>query len=139
MAETSVRIPVLTREGNYKAWAASMRAYLVTLKRLDRLLDNPPAADDERAEELDIQCRSRLLLQVAGPLQDIVERASTAHEAWQALHDDYKGSLLERQPLVMADLMKLQQGSDTITRYVDRAKSLRDEFLCDEDRVMRIP
>jgi hypothetical protein len=79
-------------------------------------------------KEKDLLCRCKLQLHVAGPLQAIVDRATTAKEAWAALHKEYIGSLQVRQPMLMSSLTQLSQGSLTLIQYIDKAKELRDEF-----------
>ena len=83
---SSVKLSTLKRDGDYKAWACSMRAYLVTQKRLDKMLDAEPERDDAQAKENDIVCKAQLLLRVGGPLIAIVQRAPSAKAAWEALH-----------------------------------------------------
>lgn len=123
-----MKIPKLSREGDYRTWSQMMRAYLITQDRLDKALDAAPATNDARAQEQDLLCRARLQLHVTGPLLRIVARASSAKAAWEALRDDYQGSLRTRQPQLTAQLTQLSQGSDSITAYVDRLLNLRDEF-----------
>jgi hypothetical protein len=76
--EITVKIPPLARDGNYKSWASSMRALLISQSRLDKLLDEPP--DGEEEEERDLLCKAKLQLHVAGPLKGVVERADTAKQ-----------------------------------------------------------
>ena len=128
MESTSLKIPKLSREGDYRSWSQMMRAYLVTQDRLDKYLDATPATSDADALEKDLVCKSRMLLHVTGPLISIVARAKTSKAAWDALKDDYQGSLKTRQPQLTAQLTKLSQGNDGIPAYVDRFLALRDEF-----------
>lgn len=121
-------VPTLTRDGNYPAWAGLMRAYLITQNRLDRHLDATPRGADTEGQANDVLCKARVQLHVAGPLLSIVQRATTAKQAWDGLYDDYKGSLVTRQPQLTAQLTQLSQGDDSIIEYVDRLLSLRDEF-----------
>jgi hypothetical protein len=105
-----------------------MRAYLVTQKRLDKLLDAAPTAGNEKETENDILCKAQLQLRVSGPLNAVVERAKTAKAAWDALHREYVGSLQVRQPQLMTSLTELSQGSLTLVKYIDKVKQLRDDF-----------
>ena len=105
-----------------------MRAYIITQDRLDKVLDAAPGQNDSAALEQDLLCRARLQLHVAGPLQSLVARAKTANEAWQALKEDYMGSLRTRQPQLTTQLTQLSQGGDSVTAYVDKLLLLRDEF-----------
>jgi hypothetical protein len=104
-----------------------MRALLIGQQRLDKLLDTEPG-NDEKEKERDLLCRAKLQLHVAGPLTAIVSRAKTAKAAWDALHQEYRGSLQVRQPLLMSSLTTLKQGSQSLVQYIDKAKALRDEF-----------
>ena len=101
---SSLKLPKLSREGDYRSWSQMMRAYLITQDRLDKFLDATPATGDAKAEEQDLICRAKLQLQVTGPLSSIVSRADSAKAAWDALRDDYKGSLKTRQPQLTAQL-----------------------------------
>ena len=125
---SSLKLPKLSREGDYRSWSQMMRAYLITQDRLDKFLDATPVTGDAKAEEQDLICRAKLQLQVTGPLSSIVSRADSAKAAWDALRDDYKGSLKTRQPQLTAQLTQLSQGSDSIPAYVDKLLALRDEF-----------
>ena len=125
---TSLKIPKLSRDGDYPTWSQLMRAYLITQDRLDKALDAAPASSDSKAQEQDLLCKARLQLHVTGPLLGIVARARTAKAAWEALKDDYQGSLRTRQPQLTAQLTQLSQRNDTVPAYVDRLLSLRDEF-----------
>jgi Reverse transcriptase (RNA-dependent DNA polymerase)/Integrase core domain/GAG-pre-integrase domain len=125
--DISVRIPPLARDGNYKAWASSMRALLISKDRLDRLLDAEPG-EDENLKERDAVCKATLQLHVTGPLKAVVDRAKTAKQAWDALYEEYLGSLHIRQPQLMASLTSLSQGSLSVVQYIDKAKELRDDF-----------
>ena len=107
-------------------WASQMRALLITQDRLDRCLDAAPTTEDGEAR--DVLCKAKLQLHVAGALQSVVARAKTAHAAWKALEDDYKGSLATRQPQLMGRLHDLSQGRDSVVEYIDRAMRLRDQF-----------
>jgi hypothetical protein len=126
--EIAVKVPPLVRDGNYKAWASSMRALLISQSRLDRLLDAGPDDNDEESQESDILCKAKLQLHVAGPLKAVVERAATAKAAWDALHEEYVDSLRIRQPQLMSSLNDLNQGKMTLIQYIDKVKELRDEF-----------
>jgi hypothetical protein len=95
---SEVKFPPLVRDGDFKGWESSMRAYLVTQQRLDKLLDAEPKADVAKELEIEIVCKAQLQLRVDGPLKDVVERAKTAKVAWDALHREYVGSLQVRQP-----------------------------------------
>ena len=128
MTDSSLKIPKLARDGDYRTWSQLMRAYLITQDRLDKVLDTAPAQNDPAALEQDLLCRARLQLHVAGALQSLVARAKTAKEAWEALKEDYQGSLRTRQPQLTAQLTHLSQGGDSITAYVDKLLLLRDEF-----------
>ena len=44
------------------------------------------------------------------------------------MHEEYVGPLKIRQPLLMASLTELKQGSDTVVQYIDKAKALHDDF-----------
>jgi hypothetical protein len=125
-AEMMVKVAPLVRDGDYKAWASTMRALLVGQTRLDKLLDKEPA--DEKEKEQDLLCRAQLQLHVAGPLKAVVDRAKTAKRAWDALHEEYLGSLHIRQPMLMSALTELNQGTLTLVQYIDKAKELRDNF-----------
>lgn len=124
----SLKLSKLTREGDYRTWSQMMRAYLITQDRLDKALDIEPTANDAAALEKDLLCRARLQLHVSGALQSLVARAKTAKAAWDALKEDYQGSLRIRQPQLTAQLTQFSQGNDSITVYVDRLLLLRDEF-----------
>ena len=125
---SSLKIQKLSREGDYRSWSQVMRAYLVTQDRADKYLDATPATNDADGQEKDLICKSKLMLHVTGPLISIVARAKSAKEAWNALKNDYKGSLKTRQPQLTEQLTKLSQGNDSISAYVDRLLALRDEF-----------
>ena len=128
MPELSLKIPTLTREGDYQAWSNQIRAFLITERRLDRYLDASPAEDDAEGKGRDLLCKARLQLHVAGPLQTIVARATTAKEAWDSLYEDYRGTLRTRQPQLTAKLTELSQGKDSVSAYIDRLLDLRDQF-----------
>lgn len=123
-----LKIPKLSRDGDYRTWSTLMRAYLITQDRLDKALEAAPAASDSAAVEKDLLCRARLQLHVTGPLQSIVARAKTAKAAWDALKADHEGSLRTRQPQLTAQLTRLCQGNDSVIAYTDRLLVLRDEF-----------
>jgi hypothetical protein len=125
---SDIKFPPLVQDGDFKAWASSMRAYLVIQQRLDKMLDAEPTAGDAKELESDIVCKAQLQLRVAGPLKAIFERAKTAKEAWDALRSEYVGSLQVRQPQLMAALTELRQGSLTLVQYVSNVKQIRDEF-----------
>jgi hypothetical protein len=124
----AIKFPPLVRDGAYKSWASSMRALLITQKRLDKLLDKEPQANDAEEKENDVLCKAQLQLRVHGPLKAIVERATTAKAAWDALEKEYVGTLRVRQPMLMAALTELSQGSETLVQYADKARQLRDDF-----------
>lgn len=125
--EVTVKVAPLVRDGNYKTWASSMRALLGSQKRQDKLLDSGPDGNAE-LEERDVLCKAKLQLHVSGPLKAVVDRSSTAKDAWDALNQEYVGSLQVRQPMLMAALTDLSQGADTIVQYIDKAKAMRDDF-----------
>jgi hypothetical protein len=104
-----------------------MEAYLITQGR-ERWLSEEP--DEAKAAEVneDNGCKAGIQLHVSGALRAIVQRAKTSKEAWNALRDEYVGSLKVRQPLLMAQVTELRQGRDSVVRYNDRAKRLRDQF-----------
>jgi hypothetical protein len=53
---STVRIPVLTRESNFKQWASQVQAMLTVSNRLDEMLVREP--EEENAEEVnkDVMC-----------------------------------------------------------------------------------
>lgn len=126
--EMSVKVAPLTRDGDYKSWASSMRALLISQQRLDKFLDRIPNAASSEEKESDVVCKAKLQLHVSGPLKAVVERASSSHQAWKALKEEYIGSLKVRQPMLMSSLTNLSQGNLTIIQYIDKARELRDEF-----------
>jgi hypothetical protein len=63
-----IKFAPLLRDGDYEGWASSMRAYLITQKRLDELLDEEPPAIDAQELKNDIFFKDQLQLRVAGPL-----------------------------------------------------------------------
>jgi hypothetical protein len=73
----SVKVTPLTRQSNYRQWAAEVEALLTVNNRLDKLLSTPPDGRDLEVER-DIQCKARLTLYVSGPLREVVARAGTA-------------------------------------------------------------
>jgi hypothetical protein len=125
-SEMTIKVPPLVRGGDYRSWARTMRALLIGQQRLDKFLDAEPVGPAE--QEKDLLCRSKLQLNVAGPLKAVVDRAKTAKAAWDALHTEYLGSLQVRQPMLMSSLTQLSQGSLTLVQYIDKASELRDEF-----------
>ena len=128
MSESTLKIPKLSRDGDYREWAQMMKAYLITKGRLDKALTAEPRENDSAAEERDLLCLAHLQLHVTGPLQSVVARAKSAKAAWDALKEEYQGSLKSRQPQLVAQLTELSQGSKSTTDYVDKLLSLRDEF-----------
>ena len=128
MSESTLKIQKLSRDGDYGEWAQLMKAYLITKGRLDKALSTEPTKGDSDAEEVDLLCLAQLQLHVTGPLQSVVARAKSAKAAWDALKEEYQGSLKSRQPQLVAQLTELSQGSKSITAYVDKLLSLRDEF-----------
>jgi hypothetical protein len=128
MTESSLRIPLLTRESGFQSWAIMMKAYLVTQDRLDKHLLATPSSTDTAGRGRDVLCKARLQLHVAGPLQSVVARADSAKEAWDTLQADYEGSLRTRTPQLTAQLTTLSQKGDSIVTYCDRLLHLRDQF-----------
>jgi hypothetical protein len=128
MTDGSLRIPQLTRDSDFQSWAIMMKAYLITQDRLDRHLSATPSSTDTAGLGKDVLCKARLQLHVAGPLQSIVARATSAKEAWDALQADYEGSLRTRTPQLTAQLTSFSQKGDSIVTYCDRLLHLRDQF-----------
>jgi transposase InsO family protein len=119
---------MLSRDGNYRLWANQMRALLLTQNRLDEWLDKEPGEDKDKEKEKDMICKAKLQLHVTGPLQSVVARASTAKQAWDALHEDYVGSLRARAPQLTAALTNLNHGDESLVAYIDRVLLIRDQF-----------
>jgi hypothetical protein len=129
MSERSARLPVLSRDsGNYKQWSAQMKASLMIHGSLHIWIEKEPDVNDAKEEESDSFAKARIQLQVSGPFREIVERAKTAKAAWEALKEDYAGSVEVRKPALMRALVNLEQGRDSAQQYVDKAKGLREEF-----------
>ena len=126
-SDISMKVPVLTRSGNYRTWAACMKALLTTQRRMDKLLSNKPLEPDQL--ELDEVCKATILLHVAGPLQAIVARASTAKEAWDSIREEFQGILVSRRPQVTAAMSSLHQGRKTLTEYIDAALAIKDDLV----------
>jgi hypothetical protein len=122
----TVKLTPLTRDGNCKQWAGQVRSLLIVATRLDKLLDREPAGEEE--VEKDIVCKARLMLCVSGPLRDIVDRAGSAKDAWDALQEEYLGDLHAKKPKLMADVTALSQEGRSVIEYIDKAKELRDQF-----------
>jgi hypothetical protein len=125
---SSLKIPLLTRDGNYRHWAAQMQAMLTIADELDVMLLRVPVQDNVVENRRDIVCKAKLQLHVSGPLKDIVARAPNAKAAWDALHAEYLGSLHARRPRLMAELNALEQGRSSLMEYIDRAKGMREQF-----------
>ena len=67
-------------------------ALLVSQRRLDTLLDAAPTTDaTDEEQEKDVLCKTKLQLHVACPLKAVVDRATTARDAWVALHGSMWG------------------------------------------------
>jgi hypothetical protein len=94
---STVKIPVLTRDGNYRHWARQIRSMLILADGLDEFLDAEPA-DSAQARRKDKITKARIQLHVGGALRDVVDRAETAKAAWDALRAEYMGALHLRQP-----------------------------------------
>lgn len=121
----SVRITPLARGSNWRQWSAQLRAMLTTKDRYDKLLDAPPQSGEE---EKDVICKAKIQLHVSGALHSVVERASSAHEAWEALRKEYLGDQKARQPILINKLMELRQGRDSVIAYIDKTHELRDQM-----------
>jgi hypothetical protein len=123
----TLKLTPLTRDGNYKLWAGQVKSMLIVGNLLDKLLTSEPGEDAD-AKEKDTVCKARVMLCVSGPLRDVVERAGTAKEAWEALRQEYLGDLHARKPKLMDELTRLSQERGSIVDYIDSAKELRDKF-----------
>ena len=77
--EVTVKVLSFVRDGNYKSWARSMRALLISQHRLDKFLDQAPTDDSSR--EKDVLCKAKLQLHVSGP-KAVIDRQATAQGAW---------------------------------------------------------
>ena len=132
----STKVEVLTREGNFRHWFGQMESILV-LKNLDDVLYAEPGQAANEAEQAAVEAaltrdrkvRAYLKMHTKGALQAIVTRARTAKAAWDALHDDYRGGLAVRRPQMLRKATELQQGDDSVQRYIDRVKEIRDDFV----------
>ncbi len=114
----------LRRDGNYREWAANVRALLVDAD-LASYLETEASEGDDAAMTRQDKCKARLLLSVEGPLQSIVEKAATAKAAWQQLEKEHLGSLQTRRPMLLGEVRELKQGpKETVEAYGDRAKAL---------------
>jgi hypothetical protein len=114
----------LTRNGNYHKWVAQITAHLVELDLEEWLTSEP---DDTKPTEVKAakKCKARLLLAVEGGLIRVVERATSAKKAWQAIHADHLGSLTERRPQLLGELRILKQKTgESVEAYGERALDL---------------
>lgn len=128
-AQSTVKVPVLSRDGNYRQWASKMEAFLITQDGgLDRWLEDDPEEGNAAQIRGDRVCKAKIQLHVTGALQQIVARARTARIAWEALEQEYVGALRVRQPQLTRELSELRQGSDGLMKYIDKARDLRDQF-----------
>jgi hypothetical protein len=137
-----MKIVKLRRGGNYRQWASSVKALLITLD-LDEWLVMQP--DHEKRSEVrsDMKAKARIQMFLEGALQYRVEEASSAMEAWQLVYDDYVGSLAARRSEVVSKVKNLQQAAkESIDDYIDRCHDIfkqledinfesRNEILCD--------
>jgi hypothetical protein len=62
---------------------------------------------------------------VSGPFQEIIERAKMTKAAWEALKEDFAGSVEMQKPILMRSLVSLEQGREGAQQFVDKAKALR--------------
>jgi uncharacterized protein with GYD domain len=105
-----------------------MKASLILNSGLHRWLEKEPDANDDKEMDSDACAKARIQLQVSGSFREIVERAKTTKAAWEALKEEFAGSVGMRKPILMRALVNLEQGREGAQQYVDRAKALREEF-----------
>lgn len=119
----------LKRNGDYRLWAAQIRAYLTTMGG-HRWLTEEPEEDDPDAVGADGRVRNLMLLCVEDRgLVRIIDRAATTLAAWEAVRTEYEAQLELRQPLLVSELNDVRQGaSESYTAYAERVFELLEKL-----------
>lgn len=126
---TAVKIELLTRDSNHKHWFRQIKNALAW-KGYDDCLETAPAEGDEAAAARDRRVKGFVGTHIKDVgLMRVLDNASTTKEAWEALHEEFRGSAKLAQNRVLTKGTRLTQGDDSVQRYIDRARELRDEFL----------
>ena len=125
MSVEKYRMKRLDRGGDYTPWASQVSAMLTELDLEEFIEREPDANAAEDVKRKDKKCKARLLLCVDGPLRRVVEDATSAKKAWDALKVEYLGSLKVRRPALLGDVRVLKQGHvESVEEYGDRARAL---------------
>jgi hypothetical protein len=103
------RLPKLTRNGNFRAWAVQMRAALTTADGLDRFLSEEPDPDDEGEVSLDKQARAKLIMCLGIDMLSLVEETHTAHAAFEALRADHLGHAVSMRSALLSEVTAMRQ------------------------------
>ena len=124
MGGDSTRFNVPLLDGtNWQTWSIRVQAFLLYKELWDAVIaDEPDAATDAKA-------RAFLQFNVADHLLPTVHRCTTAKEAWAALETLHAPKSTVRKVQLRKKFNALQQGAnESVTAYINRAKTLRDEL-----------
>jgi hypothetical protein len=124
-----LKVRRLGRGTNYRWWAAHIRAQLEELD-LETFLEKDADKSDPEQLKASKKCLGRLKLSVEGPLIALIINCKTPKEAWEALKDDYMGTLKTQRPALMGELRDLRQrAGESVESYGDRAMELLGKLM----------
>lgn len=121
--DSGFQVPKLTSE-NWHQWQIDAKAYL-RMKKLWRIVDNPPAGKSEEQLESDEQALGLITLFCGINGKNLVADCNTAAEAWSKLQDRYQSTAVESQSLIRTqyDSLRCTSGKD-IPTYCNDFRSM---------------
>jgi len=124
---SGMRMEVLSRDGNFRQWFDRIEAALI-LKGWDEWLHDEPAGDDADGIRDERRCKALMQAYTSGILSTVVRNAGSARQAWQALHQEFRGGLETRKFDLLRKATEIRQGDRSVQKYIDYARGIRDEF-----------
>uniref|UniRef100_A0A803P5H6 Retrotransposon Copia-like N-terminal domain-containing protein n=1 Tax=Cannabis sativa TaxID=3483 RepID=A0A803P5H6_CANSA len=130
----AVLVPkILTGSENYSTWRRSMMIALVARKKI-RFINGKLPQREKDDEDYDSWCRcnstviSWILHAISGEIADSILYHDNAAEIWDELHERFNEKNAPRIFEAKKMMQSLTQGSNTVTTYFTRLKSLWDQI-----------
>ena len=124
---SGMKIEMLGRDGNFAQWFGQIEAALI-IKGWDEYLTEEPSEDDPEEVRGDRRCKALLQAYTTGVLNNVVRNAGTARQAWDLLHEEYRGEISVRKIDLLRKATEMRQGDLSIQKYIDKVRVLREEF-----------
>ncbi|XP_060960921.1 uncharacterized protein LOC133031442 [Cannabis sativa] len=124
---------ILTGSKNYSTWRRSMMIALVARNKV-KFVNGKLPQPDEDTENYDSWCRcnntviSWILHAISGEIAGSIRYHDNAAEIWKELHERFNENNAPRIFEAKKTIQSLKQGSNFVTTYFTRLKSLWDQI-----------